>query len=675
MTFCKPYLYVFGGTTGAKPANDLWCLNLDKTPFAWVNVQCTTESPPARVYHSAAQCLSGSAAGMLVIFGGRGVDQLALNDAWGLRQHHDGTWDWVKAPYMSDTPKPLPRFQHSSIFIGSFMAIIGGKTNSTGDDIPFNVYDAESAEWFSFNPVKRFRHGSWISDGIIYVFGGFQQTTPNVPSDTIIHIDYSSLVKTIQAKQLENSKEENKVEVKEEPADEARIVTEIKSAVEDRPPLASNANSVKENQAKEDAKQLEKKVAVVLKLENKDFKLSSQAHVALSFDAINKEKKYKNHVETIPVVNLREEAKKLGASPILPTAEPQKSINENLCMLFINSLMDLKPNAETNFEPLTNYVIELAKEFKMVLEFQSTVVNLRPPLKVFGSVYGNFNDLVKIFELWKPPTSSTFNGDIDSMGYLFLGNYVDRTKKSLETICLLMALKLKYPDSIYLLRGSHEDPAINSLYGFGEECTTRLKEDINNPNSVFQIINEAFTWLPLAAIIDNKILCVHGGIGPSVNMVEDINKVRRPIKLGDTNKYQAIFVECLWSDPTQSEAELGFQKNTSRKDIRIEHTYRFGSDVLNKFLEKNELELIIRSHEIAPEGFDTFADSRLITLTSCTNYCGVKGNSAAVLIIKKTLEIIPKILLPTLAKTGIWAVSKESLKKYPVSPSRPKTHS
>ena len=115
---------------------------------------------------------------MVVIFGGRNADQRALNDAWGLRTHHDNTWDWVKAPYKPGGVIPLGRYQHSSLFLNSYMAIIGGKTNLE-KTMYFNVYDTETGKWFNFNPVKRFRHASWITDGIIYVFGGFYQDTPD----------------------------------------------------------------------------------------------------------------------------------------------------------------------------------------------------------------------------------------------------------------------------------------------------------------------------------------------------------------------------------------------------------------------------------------------------------------------------------------------------------------
>lgn len=129
ITFSKPYLLVYGGNTGTEPVNDVWCLNVDKAPFSWHKLETTGEVPAVRVYHSAALCISGSATGMMVIFGGRTADQSALNDTWGLRKHRDGRWDWVKAPYKPNCDDPIPRYQHSSVFIGPLMLVVGGRTN------------------------------------------------------------------------------------------------------------------------------------------------------------------------------------------------------------------------------------------------------------------------------------------------------------------------------------------------------------------------------------------------------------------------------------------------------------------------------------------------------------------------------------------------------------------
>lgn len=108
--------------------------------------------------------------------------------------------------------------------------------------------------------------------------------------------------------------------------------------------------------------------------------------------------------------------------------------------------------------------------------------NFKPPVKIFGNIHGDYHDLMRFFDIWKAPCES---GDIAGFDYLFLGNYVDRGPQSLEVLCLLLALKLKYPKQIFLLRGNHEDRKVNRYLGFGQECAKRLGENIDDPGSVF----------------------------------------------------------------------------------------------------------------------------------------------------------------------------------------------
>ena len=156
------------------------------------------------------------------------------------------------------------------------------------------------------------------------------------------------------------------------------------------------------------------------------------------------------------------------------------------------------------------------------------VLRVDAPIKVFGDIHGQYQDLMRFFDLWGIPND---NGDIESYDYLFLGDYVDRGNHSLETICLLMALKVKFPDKIHLLRGNHEDKWINNAFGFAEECGNRLGEEPSEPDSVFSKINEVFDWLPLAAVIDERIVCLHGGIGSTLMVMEQIEAIQRPLEV------------------------------------------------------------------------------------------------------------------------------------------------
>ena len=130
---------------------------------------------------------------MMVTFGGRTTDQSALKDTWGLRRHRNGVWDWVKAPYKAGTEEPIARYQHSSIFVGTMLIILGGRTNTVGETVQLEVYETESSEWHKFNTMQRFRHSLWQVDAQLYMHGGFDNETPNIPTNSIMKLDLHNL--------------------------------------------------------------------------------------------------------------------------------------------------------------------------------------------------------------------------------------------------------------------------------------------------------------------------------------------------------------------------------------------------------------------------------------------------------------------------------------------------
>ena len=111
---------------------------------------------------------------MIVVFGGRGQEQMALNDAWGLRKHRDGKWDWVVAPYKTTTTVPQGRYQHSAVFMHSCMILMGGRGNNSNESLSLDVYDTENSEWYRYPSVQRFRHASWLSENFLYCYAGFE---------------------------------------------------------------------------------------------------------------------------------------------------------------------------------------------------------------------------------------------------------------------------------------------------------------------------------------------------------------------------------------------------------------------------------------------------------------------------------------------------------------------
>ena len=126
-----------------------------------------------------------------------------------------------------------------------------------------------------------------------------------------------------------------------------------------------------------------------------------------------------------------------------------------------------------------------------------------------------------------------------------------------------MTLKIKYPNQIHLLRGNHEDRWINSAFGFQAELISRMNDDENN-TVIFTRFNDFFDYLPLAAIINDTLLYLHGGIGSNISTESE--KINRPLEVIHkvTNLDQQLVVNILWSAPTDSDVETGIQPNSTR---------------------------------------------------------------------------------------------------------------
>jgi len=225
-----------------------------------------------------------------------------------------------------------------------------------------------------------------------------------------------------------------------------------------------------------------------------------------------------------------------------------------------------------------------------------------------------------LFDLGGYPPAST---------YVFLGDYVDRGKQSLETICLLLAYKIRYPEKIFLLRGNHEDAKINRVYGFYDECKRRFNVRL------WKIFSDCFNCLPIAALIDDKILCMHGGLSPELTSLDQIKDIERPAEIPD----YGLLCDLLWSDPSPDGEGWG------ESDRGVSCT--FGADKLVEFLEKNDLDLICRAHQVVEDGYEFFAQRRLVTIFSAPNYCGEFDNAGALLSIDESLMCSFQILKPT----------------------------
>jgi len=338
---------------------------------------------------------------------------------------------------------------------------------------------------------------------------------------------------------------------------------------------------------------------------------------------------------TISIDRLPQESKRMGIGRIHRMPSEEGIGRKTISMLLRPRTWS--PAADGSFVLDSNEVIWLCDQVQELLEAESTLLQLSAPIKVFGDIHGQYTDLMRLFDQFGAPSRES--GDINLVDYLFLGDYVDRGKHSLEVICLLLALKLQFPSRVFLVRGNHESPEVNARDGFLHECVKRLGG--RGPGVVaWRRLNLLFEWLPMGALINGCILTVHGGIGRYIESPSQIATLERPLRMG--GEHAELLLDLLWSDPTASDDVLGVHTNEERGSPVV----CFGPDRVHSFLRDNGLSLIIRAHECVMDGFQRFAGGKLITVFSATNYCNRWANAGAILLIGKDLEIVPKMIYP-----------------------------
>uniref|UniRef100_A0A8C3NX45 Serine/threonine-protein phosphatase n=1 Tax=Cyanoderma ruficeps TaxID=181631 RepID=A0A8C3NX45_9PASS len=259
-----------------------------------------------------------------------------------------------------------------------------------------------------------------------------------------------------------------------------------------------------------------------------------------------------------------------------------------------------------NVQLTENEIRGLCLKSREIFLSQPILLELEAPLKICGDIHGQYYDLLRLFEYGGFPPESN---------YLFLGDYVDRGKQSLETICLLLAYKIKYPENFFLLRGNHECASINRIYGFYDECEC-LGCAPQNP--------AAIPGLPLS----------HSWLSPDLQSMEQIRRIMRPTDVPD----QGLLCDLLWSDPDKDVQGWG------ENDRGVSFT--FGAEVVAKFLHKHDLDLICRAHQVVEDGYEFFAKRQLVTLFSAPNYCGEFDNAGAMMSVDETLMCSFQILKP-----------------------------
>ena len=270
----------------------------------------------------------------------------------------------------------------------------------------------------------------------------------------------------------------------------------------------------------------------------------------------------------------------------------------------ITKLINSKPDLNDRRILRKTEIRILCQATLTIIKSQPIFLELKSPITICGDIHGQLFDLLRIFEK---------NGSPETTNYLFLGDYVDRGDNSINTISLLFAYKIKYPKNFFLLRGNHESALINKQYGFYEEC--KILYNLK----VWNAFNAVFEYLPISAIINYRILCIHGGISPDLKEIEDLKNIKRPSEIPENG----LLSDLLWSDPEKNcEEWCPSERGTS---------FVFGLLPLNNILKKLNIELIVRAHQAINNGYDfPFYEKKIVTIFSASDYGGY-GNKSAIM--------------------------------------------
>lgn len=256
-------------------------------------------------------------------------------------------------------------------------------------------------------------------------------------------------------------------------------------------------------------------------------------------------------------------------------------------------------------EPLSEEQVKsLCDKAREILCEESNVHNVSCPVTVCGDVHGQFHDLMELFRI---------GGDSPDTNYLFMGDYVDRGYYSVETVTLLVCLKVRYKDRITILRGNHESRQITQVYGFYDECSKKYAS-----TKVWKYFTDLFDYLPLTALIENQIFSLHGGLSPSIHTIDHVRSLDRIQEV----PHDGPMCDLLWSDPDD---RMGWGMSPRGAG------YTFGKDISQGFNHHNDLTLVSRAHQLVMEGYNWCHDKNVVTIFSAPNYCYRCGNQASIM--------------------------------------------
>lgn len=288
-----------------------------------------------------------------------------------------------------------------------------------------------------------------------------------------------------------------------------------------------------------------------------------------------------------------------------------------LSMSVVDQVIELVQKSEFVPEPV---VLSLCRKAQEILVAESNVQLVSTPVTVCGDIHGQLHDLLTLFKT---------GGKCPDTNYLFLGDFVDRGFYSVESFLLLLALKVRYPDRMTLIRGNHESRQITASYGFYDECMRKYGTSV-----VWRTCCDVFDYLSLAALVGGPggVFCVHGGLSPKIKKINEIRSIDRKQEV----PHDGAMCDLLWSDP--DDTLIAPAENLEDEDAQWGVSprgagYLFGGGPVAQFNRLNDTTLIARAHQLVLEGYREMFDGQLVTVWSAPNYCYRCGNVAAILTI------------------------------------------
>jgi diadenosine tetraphosphatase ApaH/serine/threonine PP2A family protein phosphatase len=270
----------------------------------------------------------------------------------------------------------------------------------------------------------------------------------------------------------------------------------------------------------------------------------------------------------------------------------------------IENLDELINKIYNNELPSNQEFNKIYLKAKEILDQRKNIAILNTPLIICGCINAHFEELKDIFKIC---------GDISENKYLFLGDYVGRGWNSLSTFMLLILYLIKYPNNITLLRGNHDSRTMSIMYGLYNECLKKIEKK-DEAEDIYNKINELFDLLQLAAVVDNKYFCIHGGLSPELKKIDILNSIERKKEIPE----KGIITDLIWSDPKEEVNEFEPSKKGAGQF--------YGEKAVNDFIkENNNIEMIIRSHELVDDGCKFQFNNKLLTVFSAPDYGGREG--------------------------------------------------